>query len=46
MRRRDFLKTTGVAVFGMSAVRTLSAATRDVSIIVDPRDPIAYRFCR
>jgi hypothetical protein len=41
MDRRDFLKTTGLAAVGASAIRTLSGATQSVSIIVDPQDPIA-----
>src|ERR1051326_3040865 len=41
MDRRGFLKTTGAAVVGVSAIRTLSGATQGVSIIVDPQDPIA-----
>ena len=41
MDRRDFLKTTGGTVVGVSAIRTLSGATQGVSIVVDPQDPIA-----
>src|SRR3984957_3836661 len=41
MDRRDFLKTTGLAAVGASAIRTLSAATQSVAILVDPQDPIA-----
>ena len=41
MDRRDFLKTTGLAVVGASTIRTLSGATQSVSIIVDPQNPIA-----
>src|ERR1700693_1549378 len=41
MGRRDFLKTPGGTVVGVSAIRTLSGATQGVSIVVDPQDPIA-----
>src|ERR1700722_2867933 len=41
MDRRDFLKTSGLAAVGASAIRRLSGATQSVSIIVDPQDPIA-----
>ena len=41
MDRRDFLKTSGLAVVGASGIRSLSGATQSVSIIVDPQDPIA-----
>jgi hypothetical protein len=42
MDRRDFLKTTGgVAIVGVTAVRDLAGASQAVSIIVDPKDPIA-----
>jgi hypothetical protein len=40
MDRRDFLRTAGVAV-GVTAVRRLAGATRDVSIVIDPADPVA-----
>jgi hypothetical protein len=40
MDRRGFLKAAGVAV-GATAVRSLAGATRQVSIIVEPGDPIA-----
>jgi hypothetical protein len=36
MDRREFLKTTGLAAVGVSAIRTLSGATQSVSLIVDP----------
>jgi len=41
MDRRDFLKTTGLAAVGASAIRALSGAPQSVSIIVDHQDPIA-----
>src|SRR6266436_2449576 len=40
MNRRSFLKHTGAAA-GVTLAQGLTGATRSVSIIVDPRDPIA-----
>src|SRR5207237_5685448 len=40
MDRRDFLKSAGV-VMGVSAVRRLAGAAEEVSIVIDPADPIA-----
>src|SRR5258706_58499 len=40
MNRRTFLKHTGAAA-GVTVAQSLTGATRGVSIIVDPRDPIA-----
>ncbi|HEV3215265.1 MAG TPA: hypothetical protein VGZ27_06055 [Vicinamibacterales bacterium] len=40
MDRRDFLKTTGVAI-GVTAARALTGATQGVSIVVDAKDPVA-----
>src|SRR5258708_5943364 len=40
MNRRSFLKHTGAAA-GVTAMQSLRGATQGVSIIVDPRDPVA-----
>ena len=40
MKRRDFVKSTGIAV-GMSAIGNLGGATKGVSLVVDPQDRIA-----
>src|SRR5437879_1502267 len=40
MRRRTFLKHAGVAT-GVTASHSLTGASQRVSLIVDPRDPIA-----
>lgn len=42
MDRRDFLKNAGAVVgVGVSAVRSLAGAVGDVSIVMDPADPVA-----
>ncbi len=40
MDRRDFLKTAGGVVISVSAVRRLAGAAEDVSIVIDPADPV------
>jgi hypothetical protein len=45
MDRRDFLKTTGLAAVGASAIRTLSGATQSVSIIVRSPRSDRVRCC-
>ena len=40
MNRRSFLKQTGAAA-SVTAAHTLKGATQGVSLIVDPKDPVA-----